>query len=111
MLDLYTMRRGKYLKDEHRIMVFADQYLYRWHVDRLVFPNEKLTPEQRKPVGFFSFRNGRWLFVNQTLDALKDLETGEHIPREKFVVLKDTQRLQLSDGEGGKLARVQIVTI
>ena len=43
ILNLYSSRgKGKFTADQHRLMVYSDQYLYEWHSNRLVFPNERL---------------------------------------------------------------------
>jgi serine/threonine protein kinase len=59
VLNLYSSRgKGKFTPDNHRLMVYSDQYLYQWHVNRLVFPNERLANEHRTPVGYFKLAAG-----------------------------------------------------
>jgi hypothetical protein len=91
-------------------MVYSNQYLYPWHVSRSVFPNERLTAAQKKPVGYFVFHGGRWLLVNQTLTGLKDVTTapGTHLPPGSHVVLENDQKLLLSTEENGRLIHVQM---
>lgn len=110
VLNLYSRRAGgKYTPDNHRLMVYNNQYLYPWHVDRHVFPNEKIAAEQKKPVGYFVFHNNQWLFVNQTLPGLKDLAANKPVPPGSPVVLADGMQLLLSPEEGGRLAQIQMV--
>jgi serine/threonine protein kinase len=114
VLNLYSSRGGgKFLPDNHRLMVYSNQYLYPWHVSRSVFPNERLTPEQKKPVGYFVFHAGHWLFVNQTLTGLKDVSSGTPIelPPGSQVPLVNDQKLLLSPEDGGRLVHVQMTNI
>ena len=90
-------------------MVYTDQYLYPWHVNRLIAPNEKLTPEQKKPVGYFVQHQGTWWFVNNTLLALKDITGKRDIPPGSKVELTDGLQLLLSPEEHGRLVQVQMV--
>ena len=90
-------------------MVYNNQYLYKWHVDRHIFPNEKITAEEKKPVGYFAFHNNQWIFINQTLTGLKDLSAKKDIPQGSHVVLSDGMQLLLSPEENGRLVQVQMV--
>lgn len=91
-------------------MVYSNLYLYPWHISRSVFPNERLTAHQKKPVGYFVFHDGRWLLVNQTLPGLKDITSGEEepIPPGSHVILENNQKLLLSPEDGGRLVHVRI---
>ena len=110
ILNLYSSRgKGKFLPDNHRLMVYRDQYLYLWHADRKVFPSERLTPEQKKPVGYFVIHQGQWTFINQKLPTLRDLTKGEDIAIGSHVQLSDGQQLLLSSDEGGRLIQVQMI--
>jgi serine/threonine protein kinase len=114
VLNLYSSRGGgKFIPDNHRLMVYTNQYLYPWHVSRTVFPNERLTAEQKKPVGYFVFHGGRWLLVNQTLAGLKDVSAGEgrHLPPGSQVVLENDQKLLLSSEDGGRLVHIQMANV
>lgn len=110
VLNLYSNRgKDSYKPDNHRVMVYSNQYLYPWHANRLVFPNERLNDEQKKPVGYFSFHNGKWIFVNQKLTGLKDVTANKLIPINSALELTDGQQILLSPEEGGRLVQVQMV--
>ena len=110
VLNLYFKRSGdRYVPDNHRVMVYHNQYLYQWHVNRNVFPNEKLTEAQKKPVGYFAFHQGRWCFVNQTLMGMKDVSEKREIRPNTMVALTDGKQILLSPDEGGRLVQVQLV--
>jgi hypothetical protein len=89
-------------------MIYSNQYLFQWHVNRHVVRNERLTEEQKVPVGYFTYYNGKWVFVNQKLGSLKDLTDNKDIPTGTMVDITDGKRLLLSNEEGG---RVVIVTM
>jgi serine/threonine protein kinase len=111
ILNLYSSRgKGKFRPDNHRLMVYRDQYLYLWHADRTIFPSERLSAEQKKPVGYFVIHEGRWAFINQRLPALKDLTENKEIPIGSMVELIDGKQLLLSPEDGGRLVQVQMVS-
>ena len=109
VLNLYSSRsQGRFLPDNHRLMVYNDQYLYPWHVNRNVFPNEKISEELKRPVAYFKLHGGRWVLVNQSLPGLKDVTNSKEIPIGQMVELTDDLKLLLSPEEGGRLVHVQM---
>jgi serine/threonine protein kinase len=110
VLNLYSSpRAGVFKPDNYRVMVYHNQYLYPWHVNKYVAPNEKLTPEQRNPVGYFAFHKNKWLFINQRLNDLEDKTEDKKIPIGQAVELTDGKRILLSREDGGRLIIVQLV--
>jgi serine/threonine protein kinase len=110
ILNLYSSRgKGSFKPDNHRLMVWTGQSLFQWHVNRLVAPNEKLTDDQKKRVGYFVFHNGAWWLVNEGMPSLTDMSTKITIPIGGKVELKDGIQLLLSPEEGGRLVLVQMV--
>jgi hypothetical protein len=87
-------------------MVYNNQYLFQWHVNRHVVRNEKLTAEQKVPVGYFTFYGGKWVFVNQKLTSLKDLTEDKAIAVNSMVELTDGKKLLLSNEEGGRVVMI-----
>lgn len=109
VLDLYYQFKPSVWKPEnHRLMVYHNQYLFQWHVNRNIVRNEKLTAEQKIPVGYFTFHNNEWVLVNQKLDSLKDITEDKDIPIGRMVTLTDGKKLLLSKEDGG---RVVIITM
>jgi hypothetical protein len=94
--------------ENHRLMIYNNQYLFQWHVNRNVVRNERLTNAQKEPVGYFTFYQGKWVLVNQKLSSLKDLTEDKDIAIGTMVEISDGKKLLLSDEEGG---RVVIVTM
>lgn len=110
ILNLYWSRKaGSFVPEDHRLMVYHNQYLYQWHVRRNVTPNERLSPEQKKPVGYFAQHGGKWVLVNQTMTSLRDITEGKDIPPGQMVELTDNKRLLLSNENDGRLVVVQVV--
>jgi serine/threonine protein kinase len=109
VLDLYYQYKpGVWRPENHRLMVYHNQYLFEWHVNRNITRNEKLTDEQKVPVGYFTFHQGRWVLVNQKLTSLKDLTENKDIPPGTMVDITDGKKLILSNADGG---RVVVVTM
>lgn len=109
VLDLYyEFKPTVWRPENHRLMVYHNQYLFQWHVNRNVVRNERLSAEQKVPVGYFTFYQGKWVLVNQQLPALKDLTEDREIPVGSMVELTDGKKLLLSREEGG---RVVIITM
>lgn len=109
VLDLYyQFKPGVWKPENHRLMVYHNQYLFQWHVNRNIIRNEKLTAEQKIPVGYFTFHNNKWILVNQKLTGLKDLTEDKEIPIGAMLELTDGKKILLSKEEGG---RVLIVTM
>ena len=109
VLNFYSSRQaGKYLPDNHRLMVWSGQSLFPWHVNRNISPNERLTDEEKQRVGYFVLHDGTWWLVNERLHALTDITHQRRIPIGDKVALQDQGQLLLSKEEGGRLAMVQI---
>ncbi|MCT4614380.1 MAG: hypothetical protein N4A49_05855 [Marinifilaceae bacterium] len=110
VLNFYSSRTdNKYLPDNYRLMVYNNQYLYRWHTNRLVFPNEKLSEEDKKPTGYFVKIKNKWVLVNQNLPDMKDLTNDRDVPIGKHVVLEEDSQILLERGNGGRLVYVQMI--
>ncbi len=104
VLDLYfRFKEDIWRPENHRLMVYNNQYLFQWHVNRNIARNEKLTVEQKIPVGYFTFHNNKWVLVNQKLTSLKDLTEGKEIGINEMVELTDGKKLLLSKEDGGRI--------
>jgi serine/threonine protein kinase len=109
VLDLYYQFKPSVWKPENqRLMVYHNQYLFQWHVNRNIARNEKLTAEQKVPVGYFTFHNDKWVFVNQKLTSLVDKTEEKDVPIGTMVEITDGKKLLLSKEEGG---RVVVITM
>ena len=116
ILNLYSSRQGSFRDDRHRVMVWTGQSLYRWHVNSLVSPNERLSDDDKKRLGYFVFHNNKWLLVNETMQDLMindaSLRADQRmVPIGGHVELADGRELLLQRGEGGRLAKIQLVIV
>lgn len=109
VIDLYYKFKDDVWKPEnHRLMVYHNQYLFKWHVSRKVIRNESLTNIDKKPVGYFTFYQNKWVLVNQGLSELKDITEGKDIPINSMVELTDGKKIRLSNEEGGRLMYITL---
>ncbi len=109
VLDLYFEFKPTVWKPEnHRLMVYHNQYLFQWHVNRNVVRNERLSAEEKVPVGYFTFHEGKWMLVNQKLNSLKDVSEGIDISVGSMVELSDGKKILLSKEDGGRLIYVSM---
>ena len=109
VLNFYSSRQGdSFRPDDQRLMVYTNQSLFEWHVNRHVAPNERLTEAQKTRVGYFVFHHGTWWFVNERLPQCRDLSAGREVAAGERVALRDGLQLLLSREAGGRLALVQM---
>ena len=107
----YSPSDGRFLPENYRLMVYDKQSLYMWHANRFVTPNERIKPEDKRPVGDFHFHGGKWILINRRLPDMWDV-TGpdrRQIRPGDFVELTEGRRILLSGAEGGRLVFVQLV--
>jgi serine/threonine protein kinase len=105
----YSPKQGVFKPENYRLMVYNKQTLYLWHVNRFIFPNEKLTDDQKKPVGDFHFYQGKWILINRRLPELWDKDTDTKIEVGKFVELTEGKKILLGKNDGDRLIIVQLV--
>jgi serine/threonine protein kinase len=113
ILNLYSnLQGGNYKPDNHRLMVYSGQSLFKWHIDRRVIPNERLTAADKQRVGYFIFHDQHWLLVNERMPHLFNVTEKKAIALGASVVLAEgVQLLFAKDEEGGRLAAVQLVSV
>lgn len=109
VIDLYFKFKDDLWKPEnHRLMVYHNQYLFKWHVTRKLIRNEGLTTADKKPVGYFTFYQNKWMLVNQSLNGMKDLNEQKEIPVNSMVELTNGKKILLSNEEGGRLLYITL---
>ena len=110
ILNLYYKQGNTFKPDNHRVMVYNGVRLYAWHVNRRIFPNEKLTEAQKKPAAYFQFHDGHWYLVNQALQNMQDITDNKRLVAPGVPVqLTDGRQILLAEEEGGRLIQVQLV--
>ena len=109
VLDLYYSPRGsQYISEKRRIVVWSGQSLYKWHVDRSVTPNERISPEDCKRVGYFQYHKNQWFLVNQTSTDMWNVSTNQQIQPGQAVALTNGLKILLSKKPTGRLVNVMI---
>ena len=109
VLNLYSAApNGSYRPDNHRIMVFSGQSLFKWHANSNIFPNERLKPEDARRVGYFVQHNGDWYLVNENLPEMHDVVNKTPIAIGGKIKLEDGAQILLEKGQGGRLLMVQM---
>ena len=110
VLNLYSSRmEGSFRPDNHRLMVYSGQSLYPWHINRDLAPNERLTDEQKKRVGYFVLHENAWYLVNEAMPDLTDVASKTPVPLGGTALLEDGKQLLMSKEAGGRLVVVQMV--
>ncbi|RRD74545.1 helix-hairpin-helix domain-containing protein [Tannerella forsythia] len=104
----YQFKPSVWKPDNQRLVVYNNSTLHQWHSNRNVIRNEKLTDVQKARVGYFSYFNNKWFFVNEKLSSLKDLTEDRLIPVGSMVEITNGKRLLLLKEEGGRVAIVSL---
>ena len=90
------------------MVIYNQSTLHQWHSNRNIVRNEQLSTIQRVRDGYFSFYNGKWVFVNENLTSLKDVSEDKEIQIGSFVELNNGKKLLLSNENGGRVAIVSL---
>ncbi|WP_126971931.1 helix-hairpin-helix domain-containing protein [Gynurincola endophyticus] len=110
VIDLYFKFKNDTWKSEnHRLMVYHNQYLFKWHVSRKFIRNENISKEDKTPVGYFTFHKGKWVLVNTGLQGMRDLTNQKDVPTNSMIELSSGMKVRLSDEDGGRLLYVTII--
>lgn len=104
----YSPTEGRFKPENYRLMVYDKQSLYAWHSNRFIVPNEKIRPEDKKPVGDFHFHKGRWILINRRLTNMYDKSLDVKVEIGHAVELEENKRILLSSEPGGRLVVVQM---
>jgi serine/threonine protein kinase len=109
ILDFYyQFKVGVWKPENQRLVVYNNSTLHQWHSNKNIIRNEQLTEKRKVRDGYFSFFNGKWLFVNERLTSLKDFTDDVDIPIGSFVELSNGKKLLLSKDDGGRVAIISI---
>jgi non-specific serine/threonine protein kinase len=105
----YNSGKNIWKPENHRIMIYHNQYLFKWHVSRKVLRNENLTAEDKKPVGYFTIHQNKWVLVNLSLKNMKDVSLNKEIPINTMVELTHEKKIMLNDEEGSRLLYITLL--
>jgi len=114
VINLYSDRtgKGKFMPDNHRIMIYKNQSIFKWHTDRNIIPNERLQEKDLSRVGYCIFYQNEWIFVNEKIDNMFDYTDSNNITKiEKgsYIILKDNVKILIKNRNSSRLFLVQMV--
>lgn len=104
----YQFKLNVWKPENQRLIVYNNSTLHYWHSNRNVVRNERLKDAEKVPVGYFSFHNNKWVFVNQALTSLKDITDDKEVPIGSMLEITNGKNLLLSKEEGGRLVVISI---
>lgn len=109
VLDLFYQFKPNVWKPENqRLVIYNNSTLHQWHANRNVIRNERLTDADKARLGYFSFHNGKWIFVNEKLTSMKDVTEDKQVPIGAMVEITDGKKLLLSKEDGGRVVIISI---
>jgi len=104
----YQFKTNVWKPENQRLVVYNNSTLHFWHSDRNIIRNERLTDLQKVRVGYFSFHNNKWVFVNEKLTSLKDATNVKEMPIGSMVDITDGKKLFLLKEEGKRVVVISI---
>lgn len=104
----YEFKPSVWKPENQRLVICHNTTLHKWHVDRNIIRNEKLTNQDKKRLGYFALHHGKWLLVNEALTTLKDVTNDTEIPKGQSVELINGNKLLLATDKGNRVATITI---
>ena len=109
VLDFFYQFKPNVWKPENqRLVVYNNSTLHQWHSNKNIVRNERLTDTQKVRVGYFSYHNNNWVFVNEKLTSLKDVTEDKEVSIGSMVEITDGKKLLLSKEDGGRVVIISI---
>jgi hypothetical protein len=110
IINFYSERtKGKFISDNHRLMVYSNQSLFPWHTNRLIHPNERLKESDKHRQGYFVFHNNQWYLVNQSIEELMDVKSKQCFPIGSQIKITDGLQLLTGKNNGDRLLHIQMI--
>jgi len=110
VINFYSERtKGKFVTDNHRLMVYSNQSLFPWHTNRLIQPNERLSEAHKHRQGYFVLHQNQWFLVNERIPNLMDIKTKTAYPIGSQIKLEDGLQLLVGSSNGDRLFHIQMV--
>jgi len=114
VINLYsdTSGKGQFRADNHRLMIYKDQSIFPWHIDKNIVPNERLKDKDNARIGYCIFHKGQWIFVNERLNDMYDYTDNNNvkkIEKNQSIVLNDGVKILVKSGRSSRLLLVQLV--
>jgi len=104
ILHFYRSFRNQFISDKHFLVGWDKRPLNKWHAIRDLLPDEKT---DRTNLGMIRFHQGQWLLMNKGLDSMLS-PSGNPVPPQHAVVLKEGEEIVLSQSPNGRRIRVEM---
>ena len=104
VLTILSQRRTGVWFPDAKLVIRHNHSLFKWHAYDNVFPNEGV---DKTPVGYCALHRGKWLFVNQDLDALRS-PSGKPVPKGSAIELSDGAEFQFTLDDHGRKVVVEM---
>lgn len=112
VLDFYYQFKLNVWKPENqRLVIYHNSTLHTWHTNKNIIRNETLKESDKKRVGYFSFYNNKWMFVNEGLSSLYDKTDNINIPIGSSIELTIGRKVLFSTEDGARVAVISIANI
>lgn len=109
VLDFYYQFKPNVWKPENqRLVIYHNSTLHTWHTNKNIIRNETLKDSDKIRMGYFSFHNNKWLFINEGLNTLKDKTEDKNIPKGSTIELTNGKQILFSTEDGGRVAVISI---
>ena len=100
ILEYLRSRNGRdYTSDRRKVVVHDGKELFLWHVDQQKSNNEKLSPEERKRVAYFSKEGSDWVLHNENIPTLRDATNKVPVPVGSSIALTENLRLSFDEND------------
>lgn len=112
ILNLYFSHNGiDFRPENHRLMVYKDQSLFKWHVNRTISPNERLKLTDSSRIGYFTEHNNAWYLVNEHINDMyaHEGQTKTKIDKGKHVKLSSDMKISFGSSKDLRMFVVQMV--
>jgi len=104
----YRFKEDVWKPENQRLVIYDGSTLHQWHSNKNIIRNERLTDKEKVREGYISFHNKKWVFVNERLTTLKDINEDKEIPIGSMIELTEGKKILLSKDDGGRLIIVSI---
>lgn len=108
--NFYTKRaENNYVSEHQPLMVYNNQSIFPWHINRFVTPNERVKPDERRRVGYCVFHNNAWYLVNERMPSLQNAQDKTIYPVGRQIKLLHGMQLLVGQKAGDRLIKVEMV--
>lgn len=104
----FKNHNGEWKSDNLKMVICNNTTLHKWHTQRNIIRNERITDADKIRLGYFTFHGGKWLFVNERLTSMKDITNNKPIQPSETIELKEGNQLLFSSDGNARRAKISI---